>query len=136
MSQAIIRAALEGRLKTWADAEPVTVAWENVEFNPPTSAYLRANLLPNDTEMRDLQGRHRGYIGIFQVSIVLPIGVGAAAASGWITELDTLFSTETPITVGSVRIYITRPMSAAPALQDEGRYIVPVSCEYRSSVYT
>ena len=134
MSQQFIRAALETRLKTWADAKPLPIAFENAAFDPPATIYLRAYLLPNVTQMLDLQGRHRGYLGLLQVSVYLPIGVGPTAAQVLVGELDALFSTETPITGSSgLSVYITRPMSAAPAQQTDQRYVVPVSCEYRAN---
>ena len=63
---------------------------------------------------------HRGYQGIYQVSVVLPLGDGPNPADGLIPSLDEAFSTTTPLVRGGLTIYITQPMSAGPAMSWPG----------------
>ena len=81
MSDVLIGAAFESRLKAWAASKtpPIPVAYENVSFKPPALArYIAAYLLPANTGSDMLDGGDRIYNGIFQASIVLPANVGAA----------------------------------------------------------
>lgn len=135
MSQALIRAAFEQALNTWAAAQTpaVPVAWENVVYTPTAGArYARAFLLPARTTSDDLAGAHRHYEGVFQVSLVMPLGTGPAAAEALIASLDSAFPLTAPITSGSVKVFLLSPMSAAPALNEPDRFVVPVSCTYRA----
>lgn len=135
MSQKIIRALYEGRLAAWAAARatPLSVAYQNRPQTPATgTTYLKAFLLPSPTDSQDLAGAHRVYAGVFQVSVVAPINTGPGAAEGIADELIALFPLNLLLTSGAVTVQINTPASAAPALQDESNYIVPVSFTYRA----
>ncbi len=136
MSQTLVRAAFEQRLATWAAAqtEPIPVAYQGVEFDPPAGRYFRAFLLPNTTNSNTLDQTHRQFRGIFQVSIVMPAGAGLGGAEALVSALDELFTLTAPITSGSIKVVITSPMSAATAINEDGRMVVPVSCGYQADV--
>jgi len=125
-----IRAALEGRLATWAATQSLTVAYENVPFNPPSGAYLRAFLLPAETHSDDLAGSHRAYRGIWQVNVVAPIGKGAGAALTIAEAIATLFPVNQS-TLLAAGVHITHPVTIGAAIQDSERYTVPCWCRYR-----
>lgn len=136
MTQAIIRRAFESTLKTWADAQPLEVAWENKSFTPVNGAtYLRAFLLPIPTESDDLGRVHRRYEGIFQVSVALPLGTGAGAGEAIVSALVALFTPSTVINQSGLRIFIMQPMSAATAILEDDRYVIPCSLTYRADTY-
>lgn len=137
MSKARIRAAFESRLTTWAAAQSpeIQIAWENIKFTPPEGRYGRANLIPARTASRDLGGMAREYVGVFQVSLYMPIGVGPGAADSLEASLDGAFPVDEPLGDAQFQIFITSPMSAAPALEDADRYVIPVSCMYRAGEY-
>lgn len=132
MSQAAIRAAFESRLASFAATNGYTVTWENVATNEPEGLYLRANLLPAPTRSDDLAGDHRAYRGVFQVLIVAPLGNGAGAAGAVADDLAAEFPVALRLTAGGLTVVIVQPTSAAPALQTESRYTVPVSIYYRA----
>lgn len=137
MSQKTIRALLEGRLATWAAAHTPVLrgAWENTPFTPASGeTYLRPFLLPADTEDQFLSGGHRGYLGVFQISITGPINVGSGAINTIAAEIEALFPTGLALTSGSVTVRVTTPPSIAPALQEPSSYTVPVSFTYRADV--
>lgn len=131
MSIRTIRAALEGRLATWAATQSLPVAYQNVPFNPPAGTYLRAFILPAQTHSDDLQGTHRGYRGIWQVNIDAPIGVGPGAAEAIAVLLDALYPVNLRIGTSPI-VHIITPMSTGPALQDSDRFTLPVFCQYRA----
>lgn len=134
MSQKIVRAGMEKKLNTWAVANSLTVAWENVTFTAPADAYVRAFLLPEPTLSQTLDKTHRRYAGILQADLVMPINGGASPAETLLASLLTAFAPATSFTESGVRIYIPEPASAAPALSESSRYIVPVSIPYIAHV--
>lgn len=136
MTQALVRAALETALDAWADAQSpaIPVAWENVTFTPPTTRHIRAFILPAETQSLDLLGKHRGFRGIFQVSLCMPIGTGMKATETLVNALDVLFARASYFTAGGVRTQIVTPMSASTPLQSDGFIITPVSCQYLAHV--
>lgn len=136
MSQAIIRAAFETTLNTWATGQSLAVAWQNKSFTPVNgTTYLRAFLIPNATQSEDLGRVHRRYGGVFQVSVALPLGAGPGAGEAILSGLSALFNPSAPITQSGVLVYILQPMSAAPAIVEPDRYVIPCSLTYRADTY-
>lgn len=132
MSQLLIRQAFEVALGTWATANSVSVAWENVVFTPPAGKYARAYLLPGETTSFDLTGAHRSYKGVFQVTLYMPQGVGMRATETLVESLDTAFQLTAPLSAGGLNVWIASPMTAGPAGSDADRISVPVSCTYQA----
>lgn len=137
MSDALIRRAFEATLKTWADAQTpaIPVAWENVEFSQPAGRYLRAFLLPATTTSADLGRVNRRYAGVFQISVVMPTGTGAGAASAIVASLAALFSPAAPIVVSTLSVWPSQPLSAGPAIPEPDRFVIPCSVPYLADTY-
>lgn len=139
MSNAVIREELESRLITWAAAQnpPLQIALQNQDFAPPamtldgTPTYLRCFLIPAMTDSLTLRGNHRQYHGVFQVSIVLARGAGSAGAESLLPALDALYPVAVPATRAGLRIVVMRPMSAAAAIPEDDREVIPVTCRYQ-----
>lgn len=136
MSQATIRAEFESRLATWAAGRGYPVAWENRAFSPPANGpYLRSNLLPASLAYLDLAAQSRQFAGVYQVGIILPGGGGPGLGDTLAAELNGVFPTGGVMVRAGLRIWVTRPMSPAPAInEDDGRYFLPVSCTYEALV--
>lgn len=134
MTIARIRQALESRTNTWAQAQTpaIPVAFENALFTPPPGRYARAFVLPGETVSDDMAGKHRRYVGVFQVSLYLPLNAGTAESAALIASLDTSFALTAPITISGFQVFLTSPMSPGPAIPDGTRYQIPVSCRYRA----
>lgn len=131
MSDALLRAAFETRLATWAAAQtpPIPIHFENVT-GTQSIPYARVNLLKGATENRFLDGKHRGRVGVCQVSLVLEPGTGAARADALAASLDAAFPVSTPLTQGSLVVTLRTPFSAAAGVSEPDNYYVPVSCSY------
>lgn len=136
MSQAIIRAAIEQRLKTWADAEipAVPIAYQNAPFVPPAGPYIRAFLLPAETNSPFLEGGSRTYIGVYQLSVCAPETTGSAVAEALLAELEALFTANLRVLQSGVTVIVTSPVSASPAMQEPGLYVIPCRFRYRADV--
>lgn len=134
MSERLIRSLYEGRLKTWAAARSpaLQVAWENVDFSPPTGTYLRAFLLRGETTSQDIAGAMKNRIGIFQVSIVCITGNGPGSAEAIAAELETLFPVNLRLTNGSFAVQIISPLRVRQPVPEPDRYVLPVDFAYRA----
>lgn len=95
MSISIVRAALETRLKTWADAQspPIKIAFESVTFSKPAdgSPYLHCFLLPNTTINRQTDGLSKTLMGLFQVNVWTQAGQGTGTADALAESIVNLF---------------------------------------------
>ena len=134
MSQKTIRAALESRLKTWADAQVpvIPVAWQNVSYTPVSGTrYIRAYLLPAETFDGAVTGDYKLYAGIFQLSIYSPDGTGTGAAETIAEAIIAQFAQNTAISKSGLTIFIDRTPSMGPSMNDEGWHVLPVSIRYR-----
>lgn len=134
MSDALVRAAFETRLAAWAAAQvpAIPIAYENAAFTAPTGRYARCFLLPALTQNDMLSGEHRRRMGVFQVSLCMPIGAGPGAAAALTASLDAAFPLTAPMVQGALRVFLLSPMSPGPAIQEPDRFVVPVSCTYRA----
>lgn len=139
MSQSRIRMLIESRLANWAAARSptLTVAWENHPFTPPAGTYLRGFLLPARTNSIDLASDHRGYLGIYQVDVVAPIGAGPGGAQGIAEEIADLFPDSLRLTIASpaFAMQLISPCSFGPAIILENRYTIPVSFRYQADTF-
>jgi len=139
MSDRVIRSLFEVRLKTWADARlpKLPIAFEDVTFTPPAngSAYLKAYLLPGNTDSEDLEGKHISYRGVFQVSVVTTTGSGRGAAGLIAEEIAALYPNNLALTKAEFTVFVRSPMSTAAALQGETTSSLPLSFQYRADSF-
>lgn len=136
MSDKIIRSALEGRLATWAATQSLTIAYENVPFQQPTTTYLRAWMLPANRESLDLEGKHTLFMGIFQVDVVGVEGVGSGAVAAIVDLIDAQFPVNLTIVKSGLNVRVISPISTVRGEPEAGRYIVNVSIPYRCDKIT
>lgn len=132
MSNKLIRSLYEQRLSAWAAARSLLVAWQNVPFTPPAGIYLRAFLLPADTDSLDLEGAHRLYTGVFQISVVAPNGQGNGAAEQLSADLGAEFPNALRLTSGAFAVQIVAPCSQGPTIQGDTHHTIPVWFRYRA----
>ena len=130
MSQPRIRAAFESRLAAWAAGKGLPVVWQNVGAGNMTGDHLRAFLLPAQTLSMDIAGEHRGYRGVFQVSIFTKPGIGANRAESLARELDDLFPVALRMLSAGLTVQVMTPMASRPSIVETDWYSVPVDCRY------
>jgi len=138
VSHALVRRACEAALKTWADArlpQAMPVQWQNVVLDPEPTAYVRAILLPAPTEAPDIEGQGRTFTGIWQVSIVRPLGEGPGPADAIAAELAAIFNPAAVLTAGGLRLHLLQPLSPTAPIDEPGRFVVPCSAAYQATTY-
>lgn len=139
MSHAIIASIYEAKLIAWSKArtEPIKVVFENVQYDPADAeTYLRAFMLPGDTASSTLAGDHRAFIGVYQVSIVVPANTGKTKTNPLVAELAVLFPLYARDTKAGVTVITMSPVDLGPGIPDPLTYTVPVSFEYRADIAT
>jgi len=131
MSNSVIRAELEARLKTWADAQlpKVPVSYEGVAFTKPTDGvFLESFLLPTTTIDVNVDGSRKRYLGIFQINCWAKSGSGMRPVETLAQEIIDLY----PILPKSGAVSIEATPEAERAVPDtSGWMVVPVVIEYR-----
>ena len=130
MSNSIIRAELEGKLKTWADAQVprVPIAFEGVSFTKPTTgAFLEPLLIPNVTA-DNLAGSRKTSLGIFEVRCWYPSGKGMGGVEQLTNSIINLFPLLPKTGVVSIE---NTPYAEHPQIDEAGWLIVPVLVFYR-----
>lgn len=134
MSNATIRAAIEGRLKTWAAAQtpPIPIAFENVSYAPETGKrYLRGLLMPADTQNPSQGGKHKHYHGIYQVSVYVPTGGGPGDTEAITGPIEALFACPTTIVKNGLNVNINQTPAISRGLPDgAGFHMTPITIKY------
>ena len=131
MSDKTIRAALEGRLATWAATQSLTVQYQNAPINQPSGTYLRAWFMPATRASKDIAGTHVLYSGIFQIDVVGVENVGTGTVATIVENIATQFPNNLSISASGLTIRVTNPASPRIGEYEQGRYVVKVSIHYR-----
>jgi hypothetical protein len=123
-----IFAALNNHLDDFAATEEISVAWENVDFNPTADVpYLRAFVLPASSVTIGVSDNSSdSHRGIYQVDCVYPSGSGWGAAKTMAGMICSYFRRQT---IDGVKII---NVTENKGISDLGRYIIPVSLTYVS----
>lgn len=137
MSATAIHRALVATLKTLADGEDLSVAWENVPFTPESGeAWLRENFAPDRMAQTTLgSDGHNRLPGIYMIDVFTPVGRGwkdaenlAEAVLAAFPRGAVLTDTDTGVQVRVERSYRTA------ARQEPKWYHVPVTAEFRADI--
>jgi hypothetical protein len=123
-----IRQALEAKL---ANLSPMpSCAWPGVAFTPaPGTLFIKPDLVPGITNQHELgsTGPFK-YLGVFQVSVFAPPGLGMGAALTQADAIEALFK-RAKLTANNTVIYISS-VSVGPALPEADWLLLPVSINY------
>lgn len=133
MSATLVRAALETALAAMSPS--VTTAWENTNFTPPAddTPYQRVSVLFADPENLEMSKSwtERGFM---QVTLCYPNGKGAGPALTRAQLVrDTFFRGRT-VSSGGINVLISGTPSILPALNDGGRFVLPVRIPFRANI--
>lgn len=138
MSQDKIRAIFEQILTDYAEDNNLRVKYQNVNFTPlAKETYLQSDLIPVSTNSRDLQGKHRNYNGVYQITIVTEKGVGTLRAKQILEDLEELFPLytplyEDPLDLDSFYVQVITPFQSPQGDIGETDAVFPVSFDYRA----
>ncbi|WP_024586007.1 DUF4128 domain-containing protein [Aliihoeflea sp. 2WW] len=128
-----IETALFTRANGLAALTGLAISWPNVSFTAPLSGrYLRVSHLPNQTQRLFINSAAHRRPGILQISVVVPLNVGASAATRMAGQVAEHFPMDLRMTPGGVSVRVTKAPDIAPALKEDAAWIVPVSVSYEA----
>ena len=126
-----IHKAFTRKLESIANALTVPVAWENVSFTPPASGiYIEENFLPAESEDLFIQGTAATHRGVYQVTVVYPLGKGVQAAEDLADKIAEYFPNNAIIDSANKRLFVNGFASIFSGYPDTTAYRVPVSIPY------
>lgn len=140
MSNKIIRAALEERLKTWAAAHtsPIPLFLENRSKVPAVGArHIRTYLMPADTLNPSQGAQHRLYHGIYQISIFLPENDGTGDSDDLAKAIEVLFKCPTTITKSGLNVQILQtPFISQSRPDGAGFWMTTITVKYSANDFS
>lgn len=128
-----ISIAMSRRLST-IPGLPVIVSWESGRPVEPVSGqvFIQEFMLPAETTAFSLRDNEPNeYTGIYQVSVFIPLGYGAAAALEEAGKIQDHFARGTELTENTTRVRIDRPASVSRAVENGAWWMYPVRIRYR-----
>lgn len=132
MSLVLIRAALEQRLDALTPKLPI--AYENIPFTPVDGQpYLRAFLIPNTPVDHGIAFDVKEWRGLFQISVMYPLGSGSRDAADQAELLAAHFAPYLEILSGDMKVMVFASPDIASGFPDDGRWHVPVTVAWRAS---
>ncbi|KKY84748.1 hypothetical protein OA44_04155 [Enterobacter cloacae] len=130
-----IASALAARLGIWADAEGISVAWENVPFTPPANEmYLAVHDMPVTPRTIDIGLRCRTYSGVYQINVVAPAGSGRTFVVALAGRVAELFPEGLEIAGKDFTCWISSTPGIFRGVPTPVFYTVPVSLNYRADI--
>jgi hypothetical protein len=129
MSDIAIQTAFESALNTWATANNIPVAWENVRFSKPSSGvFVEPFIIPNANSNGNLSVSRITLRGLFQVNCWGVSGKGLRELNTLAQEIMDLF----PSMYRNGNLSVDTPPARGRAIQDaSGWTIIPVTIYYR-----
>lgn len=133
MSLVLIRQALETHLNALVPAMPT--AWENVPLKPVVGEpYQQVNLMIADNKDVTVSDASYITIGLMQVLLVYPIGIGAKSAAQRADLICSSFKRGLQLTAGGLTVEINKAPKPANALIDGKEYKLPVTIYFKTFI--
>lgn len=108
------------------------IAWENTEYTPVVGTpYFRVYLLPAEIDVITLgPSPYQERKGIFQVSVLYPIGIGFGTPKGKVAEIVAAFRAGTVFTYNTLRVVCDKAWPSSGRKEDNAWYHIPVNVRY------
>lgn len=128
-----IESALFGRVRTMALAGAPPIAWPNLAFDPPASAYIRVSLLPNRNTRLFLKGADPHFRqGILQLVVAAPLNGGSTFATALAGAIAEHFPADLALYESNVKVVIQAAPDVGEALKEDVAWTVMVSVRYET----
>lgn len=131
MNNGAIHKALARKLENIAAELNAAVAWENTLFTPPDSGvYLEEDFLPAENEDFFVQGTAVVRRGIYQVTVVYPLGKGTQKAASLADNIAAAFPNNAVIDSNNPALFVNGFADVFSGISDDTAYRIPVSIPY------
>lgn len=131
-----VELALLSRAQAFATANSLTIAMPNISFVPPTvtktAKYLRASLLPADTETLSIGTGHDQHYGILQMDVFYGVGGGEIAPLRIASALISYFKRETLMSSNGFDVRVYKTPYRGPQMTKDAWASLPVRIPYRT----
>lgn len=135
MSTRKVRSALETRLKTFADANSLKVAWEN-KGAVLTVNHIQATLFPAPTQNPSLGVEHKRFRGVFRMRVMLnDINNGPAGIETLSEALVDWFPRGSSLVASGVTVNVESTPSCSGIMYEGNFVYVVVELSYRADTY-
>jgi len=134
MSQARVRNLFQTALNAYATTKNIRVAFDNVQMVPRANeTYLVSHLLPSSTATQTLNGDHKRFLGVYQITIVTPSGKATAQSDEIASELQEIFTIFKRYTDSDgFTVTVMTPLNVPEGKVQNGGWIVPCYFNYRA----
>lgn len=134
MSHASIQTVFNTALQTFATANSLKVAWENVAFDPPRGAiFLSARMSARTSGITGMGANGRVMeSGNYQVNVNAPTGLGMTSALAMADLLEVAFKRATSFTTSDSKLVVVKGCQVMPAIVDQQWITVPVLVDWFS----
>lgn len=133
MSDSKIRKAFNDIVRGYGTTKGWQVVLENsVATLAPNQPYLKTYLFPAPARTNTLAGDHKCYLGVFQVTIAVPVGEGTGRVTSIIDELQALFPVDGRVSYGTNTVVIMSPIETLMGESEGSSFLTPISFNYRS----
>jgi hypothetical protein len=135
--EAAIQTALLTKLKAFATANSLRIAYPGVAFEPPkttaTVMWLRVNFIPADTiTMALTYGAPNQHYGLMQVDVMLNAGSGERPALRMAASLIAYFPRGTKMNSSGFTVEVTRAPFRNSSQKDDPWIFFPVRIPYNT----
>ncbi|EJN04233.1 DUF4128 domain-containing protein [Phyllobacterium sp. YR531] len=129
--EGMIPDALLAHLSALVLSPELPIAYPDIAFTPPSSAYLKAYYIPNGNQRICITpGSPNRYQGILQVSVVFPSGQGAVKPNDVAGKIADHFAEGTQLQTAAGPVRIDKRPSVERPMQDTDRIQIPVSIDW------
>jgi hypothetical protein len=126
-----IEAALFARVASLDLTPALLVAWPNVPFTPPATAYLQVLHFPNRNTRIFLNGSDPHYRqGILQLTVAAPLNAGTVTATGLVGDIAEHFPADLALYSAGIKIKIQAAPRVWPADKTDAWWNVQVDVPY------
>lgn len=138
MSHSAIRKSFNDIVRSYGASKGWEVVLENSVATPTLNIpYLKTFLLPASATSETLSGDHKRYIGVYQITLVLPAGEGTGRVTTVSQELQELFPVYGRVdysTAPDKQVVIMTPLDTINGTVKDGAFYTPLSFNYRSDI--
>ena len=138
MSHSAIRKAFNDIVRAYGVSKGWQVIIENTSANPTLNTpYLKTFLLPSNASSNTLSGDHKRYTGVYQITLVVPVGEGPGRTTVVSKELQALFPIFGRVafdTAADSEVVIMTPIDEMNGTPKDGAFYTPFSFNYRSDI--
>lgn len=133
MSHARVRNLFSAALAAYASTKGSKVSYDNVKTEFTSDVHIKSHLMPADTFSDTLSGDHKGFIGLYQMTVVTKMGIGTLPADQVAEDLQTIFEINKRfVDANGFAVQVTTPLHTHEGKQVDGEWVVPCYFNYRA----